>query len=85
MDTPNKICLVCSKNYTVKPYLVTKSKYCSMKCKYNMRKIVDRIDCNCKFCNKKFNTAKSSNRKFCSTICFRKNNKAIKYNSYYSF
>ena len=51
-----------------------KKKYCSDKCRYQWwnknRDNKSTYQIRCRYCNKKFNTYKNSNRKYCSHECY---------------
>ncbi|NCD07643.1 MAG: helix-turn-helix domain-containing protein [Spirochaetia bacterium] len=66
-------CLNCGKELEHTPGK-KKKKYCSDKCRYqwwnNNRDNNSTYQIKCKSCNKKFNTYKNSNRKYCSHQCY---------------
>jgi len=72
----NKItlkCHYCGRNYSVSPYYVPTSKYCSRDCMYKARR--KRVTLKCKWCGKEFKIKPSkakAGRKYCSKICHDK-------------
>ena len=66
-------CLNCGKELDHTPGKKRK-KYCCDKCRYQLwnknRDSKSSFDIRCKACNKKFNTYKNSNRKYCSHECY---------------
>jgi hypothetical protein len=72
-----KQCEICNKDY--KPRR-KEQKFCSVECQHeSYRKIkVERIECTCLFCDKKFYKLQSNPRKYCSKKC-SDNHKKITY------
>ena len=86
-ESPNyrqikKICLFCNKVYYLSPSVAIRSKYCSWKCKGIARSKVrgkehplfkEKIELQCKICDKKFKIKpshhKRGNAKYCSRAC----------------
>ncbi len=73
----NNRCEYCNKEYLLKQSKINSSKYCSIECMNNARKI--NIELNCEWCNKKFYKIPSMIREhnFCSKDC--SNNWTSKY------
>jgi len=72
-----KICVVCHKEYDVKPYLFEKSKYCSVYCHNHGN--YEHIEKKCLECGKTFHVSSSRiTKKFCSDICSSQSHKNIK-------
>ena len=72
-----KQCEICNKDY--KPRR-KEQKFCSVECQHeSYRKIkVERIECTCLFCDKKFYKLQSNRGKYCSKKC-SDNHKKITY------
>ena len=71
MEMVYVVCTVCGKTYKVKKNMVSKSKFCSNKCKSKHRRDIgaDNITKKCKICGKEFVSNKYDKRKTCSTEC----------------
>lgn len=69
MKILNKTCIHCSKQYHVKPYLLSTSKYCSRICKDLNASI--KINAVCLVCNTPFEhvSARCNTAKYCSNQC----------------
>lgn len=75
-DIMNKKCIICGKEFKVKPSEVDRRKFCSNKCvgKYNSLTRKKRVTKVCQICGKEYEVTKSRETKSvtCSTLCQNK-------------